>query len=109
MRALLSVYDKTNVTELASNLCEAGFELISTGGTYESIKTAGYPVKQVASVTGSPEILGGRVKTLHPAIYGGILARRNKTEHLEELNSHKIDTIDVVGGNLYPSNDWNPN
>ena len=102
MRALLSVYDKTNVTELASNLCEAGFELISTGGTYESIKTAGYPVKQVADVTGSPEILGGRVKTLHPAIYGGILARRNKTEHLEELNSHKIDTIDVVVVNLYP-------
>ena len=102
MKALLSVYDKTNITELASKLCEFGFELISTGGTYESIKAAGYPVKQVASVTGSPEILGGRVKTLHPVIHGGILARRNKKEHLQELKSHDIDTIDVVVVNLYP-------
>ena len=102
MRALLSVYDKTNIAELAGKLCEAGFELISTGGTYESIKGSGYPVQQVAEVTGSPEILGGRVKTLHPVIHGGILARRNKTEHLEELKSHNIDRIDVVVVNLYP-------
>ena len=102
MKALLSVYDKTSIIGLASKLCEAEFELISTGGTYQAIRTAGYPVKQVSEVTGSPEILDGRVKTLHPVIHGGILAKRDKLEHIEELKFHNIDSIDIVVVNLYP-------
>ena len=77
MRALLSVYDKTGIVDFSRRLVDAGYDLISTGGTHGSLTEAGLPVKQVAEVTGSPEILDGRVKTLHPVIHAGLLARRD--------------------------------
>ena len=77
MRALLSAYDRTGLTEFAARLASAGYELISTGGTLAELRGAGLQVTQVADVTGSPEILDGRVKTLHPSVHGGILARRD--------------------------------
>ena len=111
MRALLSVYDKTNLTEFARALHESGHELVSTGGTQAAIAGAGIPVKHVEDLTGFPEILDGRVKSLHPAIYGGILARRDIAEHNAQLAEHGIGTIDVVASNLYPFVDTvsNPN
>ncbi len=102
MRALLSVYDKTGLVEFSRQLVAAGYELISTGGTHGSLTEGGLPVKQVAEVTGSPEILDGRVKTLHPVIHAGLLARRDSAEHLAELDRHGIETIDLVAVNLYP-------
>lgn len=102
LKALLSVFDKTGIEELGKRLSGAGFELISTGGTHRSLFDAGVPVRQVADVTGSPEILEGRVKTLHPVIHGGLLARRDSSEHMAELDHHGIGTIDVVVVNLYP-------
>ena len=102
MKALVSTYDRTGVVELARALHEAGFELVSTGGTGGELSIAGLPVTQVADLTGSPEILDGRVKTLHPVVHGGILARRDLPDHTAELAEHEIDTIDVVVGNLYP-------
>ena len=102
MKALLSVFDKTGIEELGKRLSGAGLELISTGGTHRSLSDAGVPVRQVADVTGSPEILEGRVKTLHPVIHGGLLARRDSSEHMAELDHHGIGTIDVVVVNLYP-------
>ena len=102
MRSLLSVYDKTGLVEFARTLEEAGFEQISTGGTYRTLADAGIRVKQVSDVTGFPEILDGRVKTLHPAVHGGILARRDLPEHQGELEEHGIGAIDVVVNNLYP-------
>ena len=102
MKALLSVYDKTGLADLAQTLADAGCELVSTGGTAQTLADAGLPVTQVADLTGSPEILDGRVKTLHPTIHGGILARRDLPSHRAELQSRAIGTIDVVVGNLYP-------
>ena len=103
MRALISVYNKTGVVEFGRKLCQAGFELISTGGTYNTlVNEGGLPVKQVSEVTGSPEILDGRVKTLHPVIHGGLLAKREEPAHLAELAQHGIETIDLLAGNLYP-------
>ncbi len=102
MRALLSVYNKTGIVELARDLHEGGYELISTGGTLKAIADAGLPVRQVSEITGSPEMLDGRVKTLHPLIHGGILARRDLPAHLAEMNEHSITGIDVVAVNLYP-------
>ncbi len=102
MRSLLSVYDKTGLVEFARTLEDAGFEQISTGGTYRTLADAGIRVKQVSDVTGFPEILDGRVKTLHPAVHGGILARRDLPEHRGELEEHGIGAIDVVVNNLYP-------
>ena len=103
MRALVSVFDKTGVVEFGQKLVESGFELISTGGTHRTLAEEGrLPVKQVSEVTGSPEILDGRVKTLHPVIHGGILARRDLPAHIGELEEHGIGTIDLVVGNLYP-------
>ena len=102
MKALLSVFDKTGIEELGHELSGAGYELISTGGTHRSLSDAGVPVRQVSDVTGSPEILEGRVKTLHPAIHGGLLARRDSADHMAELESHGIGAIDVVVVNLYP-------
>ena len=103
MKALISVYDKTGIVEFATRLSEAGFELISTGGTHRTLKEEGrLPVRQVSEVTRSPEILDGRVKTLHPVIHAGLLARRDSTEHLAELAEHGIDPIDLVVVNLYP-------
>ncbi len=101
-RALLSVHDKAGVVELAQGLHESGVELVSSGGTASVLRSAGIPVTGVAEVTGAPEILGGRVKTLHPKIHGGILADRAKPEHLAELGDHSIAPIDLVICNLYP-------
>ena len=101
-KALLSVYDKTGLADLARTLADAGCDLISTGGTAATLAAAGLPVTQVADLTGSPEILDGRVKTLHPTIHGGILARRDLPSHRAELESQGIGTIDIVVGNLYP-------
>ena len=102
MKALLSVFDKTGIEELGARLTSAGYELISTGGTHRSLSDAGVPVRQVSDVTGSPEILEGRVKTLHPVIHGGLLARRDSPAHMDELSQHGIDAIDMVVVNLYP-------
>ncbi len=103
MKALLSVYDKTGIVEFSRQVASAGYELISTGGTHRTLsEEGGLPVKQVAEVTGSPEILEGRVKTLHPTIYAGLLARRDSPEHMAELKNQGIDTIDLVVVNLYP-------
>ena len=101
-RALLSVSDKTGLIELATGLVEAGIELLSTGGTARSIRDAGLPVQDVSAVTGFPEIMDGRVKTLHPAIHGGLLARRDKPDHLAALETHNIGLIDMLVVNLYP-------
>ncbi|MCI0902630.1 MAG: bifunctional phosphoribosylaminoimidazolecarboxamide formyltransferase/IMP cyclohydrolase [Chloroflexi bacterium] len=103
MKALLSVYDKTGIVEFSRQVVSAGYELISTGGTHRTLsEEGGLAVKQVAEVTGSPEILGGRVKTLHPTIYAGLLARRDSPDHMGELKDQNIDTIDLVVVNLYP-------
>jgi phosphoribosylaminoimidazolecarboxamide formyltransferase/IMP cyclohydrolase len=102
MRALLSVDDKTGIEALARELVALGVELISTGRTAQLLTDAGVPVRSVADVTGFPEILEGRVKTLHPAIHGGILARRDDEGHMAELAQHGITPIDLVVCNLYP-------
>ncbi|MGH2786319.1 MAG: bifunctional phosphoribosylaminoimidazolecarboxamide formyltransferase/IMP cyclohydrolase [Actinomycetota bacterium] len=101
-RALLSVSDKEGLVELASALADGGVELISSGGTAVTLRDAGVPVTPVPEVTGAPEILGGRVKTLHPKIHGGILADRRRDEHMQELESQGIRPIDLVVCNLYP-------
>ncbi len=101
--ALLSVSDKTGLIELAKSLVEEfGFDLISSGGTAQALKEAGLPVTKVADYTGSPEILGGRVKTLHPRIHGGILARRDVPQDVADLEAQQIRPIDLVVVNLYP-------
>ena len=102
MRAVLSVYDKTGLPILARALSQTGYELISTGGTHRSLVESGIDVKQVSDVTKFPEILEGRVKTLHPQIHGGILARRAETMHISELEAHGIVPVDLVVVNLYP-------
>lgn len=101
-RALLSVSDKTGITELARFLHENGVELISTGGTMKAIREAGIPVTYVSDVTGFPEIMDGRVKTLNPKIHGAILAVRSNPEHMAALAEHGITPIDLVVVNLYP-------
>ena len=102
MKALLSVYNKDNIEHIGTSLSEAGYEIISTGGTYKSLKRAGISVRQVSELTGFPEILDGRVKTLHPKVHGGILGRRDILEHQEEMESNDISAIDIVVVNLYP-------
>jgi phosphoribosylaminoimidazolecarboxamide formyltransferase/IMP cyclohydrolase len=102
MKALLSVYDKTGLEEFARGLSELGWELVSSGGTSAALADAGIPFTEVADLTGAPEMLGGRVKTLHPVIHGGILADRTKPDHLEALESRGIGLIDLVVCNLYP-------
>lgn len=101
-RALLSVSDKTGLIELASALAARGVELISTGGTAKAIAEAGIPVKDVSDITGFPEIMDGRVKTLHPSVHGGLLAIRDDAEHAAALEAHKIGVIDLAVINLYP-------
>jgi phosphoribosylaminoimidazolecarboxamide formyltransferase / IMP cyclohydrolase len=101
-RALLSVSDKTGITELAKALHESGVELISTGGTAAAIRDAGIPVKDVSEVTGFPECLDGRVKTLHPHVHGGILARTSHGPDNDELRKLNMDAIELVVVNLYP-------
>jgi phosphoribosylaminoimidazolecarboxamide formyltransferase/IMP cyclohydrolase len=101
--ALLSVSNKTGLIDLARSLVEEfDFDLISSGGTAQALKDAGLPVSKVADYTGSPEILGGRVKTLHPRIHGGILARRDVPQDITDLENHQIRPIDLVVVNLYP-------
>ncbi|NPV26144.1 MAG: bifunctional phosphoribosylaminoimidazolecarboxamide formyltransferase/IMP cyclohydrolase [Firmicutes bacterium] len=100
-RALISVSNKTGIVELAKSLVDLEFEIVSTGGTAQYLQAAGVPVTPVSQVTGFPEILDGRVKTLHPKIHGGILARRIP-EHLNQLDEHAITPIDLVAVNLYP-------
>ena len=101
-RALLSVSDKTGLSELGRALVDRGFELVSTGGTARALLSAGLPVVEVSQVTGFAEMLDGRVKTLHPAVHGGILARRSRPDDLEALARHGIRLIDLVVVNLYP-------
>jgi len=101
-RALLSVSDKTGVVELARGLHELGVELLSTGGTSKALAEAGLPVTPVEQVTGFPEMMEGRVKTLHPAVHGGLLADRSKPEHMEQLAGAGYRPIDLVVVNLYP-------
>jgi phosphoribosylaminoimidazolecarboxamide formyltransferase/IMP cyclohydrolase len=101
-RALISVSDKTNLEKLASGLVSLGFEVISTGGSAKFIQDKNIPVTSVDSVTSFPEMLDGRVKTLHPGIHGGILARRENETHMKQIAEHNIDLIDVVVVNLYP-------
>lgn len=100
--ALLSVSDKTGLTRLARGLASLGFDLISTGGTARALEAEGLPVRQVADLTGFPEMLDGRVKTLHPRVHGGILARRSHQDDLDALAAHGIGLIDLVVVNLYP-------
>lgn len=101
-RALLSVYDKSGLVELAAGLVEEGVELVSSGGTARALEDAGLAVTRVEEVTGAPEMLGGRVKTLHPRIYGGILARTGLEEDVAELAKNGIEAFHLVVANLYP-------
>ncbi len=101
-RALLSVSDKSGIIEFAKELTNLGWEIISTGGTHKALENAGIKVTGISDVTGFPECLDGRVKTLHPAIHAGVLAVRSNPEHMKQLEELKIDTIDMVVVNLYP-------
>ena len=101
-RALLSVSDKTGIVELGKFLSEKGVEIIPTGGTMKALRDAGVPVTYVSDVTGFPEIMDGRVKTLNPKIHGAILAVRSNPEHMQALAEHNITPIDLVVVNLYP-------
>lgn len=102
MRAIVSVSDKSGLVELARGLDELGVEMFSTGGTKKALIEAGITVHSVSDLTGFPEILDGRVKTLHPAVHGGILAKRSLPDHMEQLANNHIQTIDLVVVNLYP-------
>src|SRR5678815_4123806 len=101
-RALISVSDKTNLLPFARGLAARGFQLLSTGGTARALTEAGLSVVSVGDVTGVPEMMGGRVKTLHPRVHGGILARRHDPGDLASAKEHGIELIDVVVVNLYP-------
>ena len=102
MRALVSVYDKTGLDELARGLTELGWELVASGNTAAHLEELGLDVTRVEDVTASPELLGGRVKTLHPRIHAGILARRDRDDDLAALDEHEIEPFDLVCVNLYP-------
>ncbi|MET0840700.1 MAG: bifunctional phosphoribosylaminoimidazolecarboxamide formyltransferase/IMP cyclohydrolase, partial [Methyloceanibacter sp.] len=101
-RALLSVSDKTGLADFARALREQGVEIVSTGGTAKALREAGIAVTDVAEITQSPEMLDGRVKTLHPRIHGGLLAVRGNAEHERALAEHAIPAIDLLAVNLYP-------
>ncbi|MFM8216785.1 MAG: bifunctional phosphoribosylaminoimidazolecarboxamide formyltransferase/IMP cyclohydrolase, partial [Pirellula sp.] len=101
-RALISVSDKTGLAEFAKGLVANGVEILSTGGTHKFLADHGISAKEVSQYTGFPEVMDGRVKTLHPKIFGGILARRDRKEDLASLQEHAIDQIDLVVVNLYP-------
>ena len=101
-RALIAPYDKTGIEEFARLLHEKGVSLLATSGTARRLKEAGIPVTEVSEHTGHPEILGGRVKTLHPKIHGGILGNRDLPDHLEQMREHGIEPIDLLCLNLYP-------
>ena len=101
-RALLSVSDKTGLVDFARALSERGIELVSTGGTHKALSEAGLPVKDVSDLTGFPEMMDGRVKTLHPAVHGGLLGIRGNPEHQAAMLAHGIQPIDLLVVNLYP-------
>src|SRR5438874_6777971 len=101
-RALLSVSDKSGLAELGRGLVARGFELVSTGGTSRALAEAGLAVTSVSAVTGFPEMMDGRVKTLHPKVHGGILARRDRPDDLASAKAHGIGLVDLVVVNLYP-------
>lgn len=101
-RALVSVSDKTGIVEFCQRLIACGFEIISTGGTAKALKDANLPVIGISELTGFPECLDGRVKTLHPVVHAGLLAMRSNPEHMEQLAKLDINTIDIVAVNLYP-------
>jgi phosphoribosylaminoimidazolecarboxamide formyltransferase / IMP cyclohydrolase len=101
-KALISVSNKKGIAELAKFLTERGIEILSTGGTAKALRDAGILVKDVSEHTGSPEMLDGRVKTLHPKIHGGLLSRRDNEKDMEEIKKNGIEMIDMVVVNLYP-------
>ncbi|MFY7744549.1 MAG: bifunctional phosphoribosylaminoimidazolecarboxamide formyltransferase/IMP cyclohydrolase, partial [Erythrobacter sp.] len=101
-RALLSVSDKSGLADLGRALAERGVELVSTGGTAKALRDAGLAVKDVSELTGFPEMMDGRVKTLHPTVHGGLLALRDNPEHVAAMEAHAIGAIDLVVVNLYP-------
>ena len=101
-RALLSVSDKTGIVELGQALARQGVELVSTGGTAKALRDAGLAVKDISELTGFPEMMDGRVKTLHPKVHGGLLAVRDNAEHAAAMAEHQIGAIDLVVVNLYP-------
>jgi phosphoribosylaminoimidazolecarboxamide formyltransferase/IMP cyclohydrolase len=101
-RTLISVSNKTGIVEFAKELNSMNIKILSTGGTAKTLRDAGIPVKEVSEHTGFPEMLDGRVKTLHPKIHGGLLSRRENPKDMEEIKKHGIDTIDMVVVNLYP-------
>lgn len=102
MRALISVSDKTGIVDVAKQLVELGVEIISTGGTYQKLKEENVPAIEISDITGFPECLDGRVKTLHPNVHAGLLAMRSNPDHMKQLKELNIDTIDFVFVNLYP-------
>src|SRR5246500_6058681 len=101
-RALLSVSEKKGIIEFARGLADLGIELISTGGTARELTEAGIPVRSISELTGFPEIMDGRVKTLHPKLYAGLLAVRDEPEHIEAAQAHEVEPVDLVCVNLYP-------
>ena len=101
-RALLSVSDKSGLVELGEALAARGVELVSTGGTAKALREAGLDVRDVSDLTGFPEMMDGRVKTLHPMVHGGLLAVRDNPEHAAAMEAHAIGAIDLVVVNLYP-------
>ena len=101
-RALISVFDKTGIVEFARELSALGIEIVSTGGTAKMLRDTGIAVRDVTELTGWPEMLGGRVKTLHPKVHGGILYQRGKAEDRKQAEEHGIQAIDLVVVNLYP-------
>ncbi|MDB5528054.1 MAG: purH [Devosia sp.] len=101
-RALLSVFDKSGMTDFARGLSDAGIELVSTGGTHKLISDSGLPVREISELTGFPEMMDGRVKTLHPKVHGGLLAVRDNPDHKASMDAHEIGPIDLVAVNLYP-------
>src|ERR1700693_2756794 len=101
-RALLSVSDQTGLVDLARGLLACGFELVSTGGTARALSDAGLAVTGVSDLTGFPEMMDGRLKTLHPKVHGGLLAIRQNTEHARAMHEHGIPAIDLLAVNLYP-------
>jgi phosphoribosylaminoimidazolecarboxamide formyltransferase / IMP cyclohydrolase len=101
-KAIISVSDKSGIVEFAKELASMGIEILSTGGTAKALRNAGISVREVSEYTGSPEMLDGRVKTLHPKIHGGLLSRRDNVKDMEEIRKYGIDPIDMVVVNLYP-------
>src|SRR5438874_9947385 len=101
-RALLSVHDKTGLVDFAKALVARKVDLISTGGTAKALRAAGLEVRDISDVTGFPEMMDGRIKTLHPRIHGGLLALRDNAEHLAAMREYSIEPIDMVVVNLYP-------